>query len=362
MTGSHSLPPENEVRSIACLMINGIGDIMCVTPTLTALRQRYPNAHVTLIIRQHLRGLVEGSRDVDALLFYETARPWDRLAFFWRTRRRRFDLWVDLHVPTFNTVSSNERDFFRNAMLMRMAGARYRVAYAVPQLLPYLTHPVAVPNSADLRRLNIVDTTLALAAPQPGQRYRKYIPISRADRKWAEDALPDAQELRFALFFGSRQSADLWPTERIADFLQLLVQAWPQAELVLIGGEHEAEFADKMNAWLPEAARSLLRNFIGKASFSQTAALLARCNAMVSTDSGPMHIADAVGIPIVALFSSKNHHEIWRPVDSRAIVINHAVECGPCFAADCRFDNKCMKLIEPTEVLAALRLASLNSG
>ena len=119
--GTQDLPPATQVRTIACLMLNGIGDIVCVSPVFEALKRRYPAARLTIIMRLHLRGLVEGSAFVDDVLFYETARPWQRVVFMARANRRRFDLWVDLHVPTFNTMSSNRRDFLRNAWLLRVA-------------------------------------------------------------------------------------------------------------------------------------------------------------------------------------------------------------------------------------------------
>jgi heptosyltransferase-2 len=68
-----------------------------------------------------------------------------------------------------------------------------------------------------------------------------------------------------------------------------------------------------------------------------------------------MHIADALGLPMVALFSSKNYIDIWRPLERRTVVLNHAVECGPCFRAQCPFGNRCMDLIEPREALAAVQ-------
>jgi ADP-heptose:LPS heptosyltransferase len=67
-----------------------------------------------------------------------------------------------------------------------------------------------------------------------------------------------------------------------------------------------------------------------------------------------MHIADAVGMPIVALFSSKNHVRIWQPLEPRCTILNRQVDCGPCFRATCPRENLCMDLIEPREVVAAL--------
>ena len=68
-----------------------------------------------------------------------------------------------------------------------------------------------------------------------------------------------------------------------------------------------------------------------------------------------MHIADAMKVPTVALFSSKNYPAIWMPLSRNCLVINHPVDCGPCFQDTCHLANKCMNLIEPAEVLDALQ-------
>ena len=354
MTERRALPTREEVRRIGCLMLNGIGDILCVTPMLEALKERYPEAQLTMMIRPHLRALVEGNPFVDKLIFYDTARSLKRLVFLWEVRRQKFDLWIDLHVPTFNTVFRDERDLFRNAFLMRASGATYQLAYAVPQLRRYLSHPVPLPQEHERTSTNIVDTTLALIDPGPKRRYKKHMPISDSNRAWAERVLAPRHGPRIGLFIGGRQSAKIWPQRRVMDFVALLFEEIPDAELVLLGDEHETALAEAIVSSFSETTRSRVRNLVCKADLGQMAAALERCRAVVSTDSGPMHIADAGEIPMVVLFSSHNWPAIWRPMNPNARVINHPVECGPCFQATCHLGNKCMDLIDPREALDAL--------
>ena len=357
------LPPPAEVRTIACLMLNGIGDILCVTPTLQALRLRYPEAKLTVIIRPHLRELLDGNPCVDELLCYETDRKWKRPLFMWRLYRHRFDLWVDLHVPTFNTMSSNRRDFRRNAWLMRASAARFRRAYEVPELAGALSHPLRYPTDKERRETNIVDMTLGLAGPGPDSRFLKHMPVSAADHEWARTELPDSTAPRIALFFGARQPAEIWPESRVLDLIALLGEELPEAELVLIGGEHEAGLAATMAAATSGRGSASLRSFICRANLPRTAALLARCDAFVSTNSGPMHVADAMKVPTVALSSSKNHQAIWRPMLPGSVMLNQPVDCGPCFQSTCPMGtNKCMDLIEPRRILAALMQLLRASG
>lgn len=116
-------------------MVNGIGDTICVTPAIEALRQKYPDAELTVIIRPRIVPLVSGNPNIDDVIVYDTGNGVrKRLEFFVALIQKRIDLWVDLHVPTFNTTSSNRRDYFRNSIMMRIARPVYRVGYAAPGL------------------------------------------------------------------------------------------------------------------------------------------------------------------------------------------------------------------------------------
>jgi heptosyltransferase-2 len=324
-----------------------------VTPALEALKERYPGARLAMMIRPHLRELVDRNPAVDEVIAFGQGSIGRRLAFLREVRRRRFDLWVDLHTPTFNTVTSNRRNFARNALLMRLSGARFRRGYAVPELARHLTHPLPVPAQARLRVENVVALTLALAWPRTDRPYPKRFAIAAEERAWAQQALPD-DGLRVALFFGTRQPANAWPRAHCARLVELILERMPEAELVLIGDATDVALATALRGRLETSRAQRLRDFTGRATFGQTAALLARCDAMVSSDSGPMHIGDAVGVPMVALFSAHNYPGVWSPINGRAVVIHHEIECGPCLLATCPVGNRCMANITPDEVLEAL--------
>ena len=346
-------PAPQEVRRIGCLMLNGVGDILCASPALEALRDRYPTAHLTVMVRPHLRGLVEANPAVDEVLAFGSGSLGRRLAFLRELRRRRFDLWVDLHTPTFNTVTGNTRHFVRNAFLMRWSGARFRRAYASRPLAGHLTHPLPCPDDAQLSALNVVDLTLALAWPRTDREYRKRLGITPGDRRWALEALPEGPR-RIGLYFGSRQPAKLWPAASMVRLTRMILERLPDVALLLIGDATDAARAESLVAALDPAQRARVRDFTGRATFGQTASLIERCAAVVSSDSGPMHMVDAMDVPMVALFSSHNYPAVWRPVNGRSTVIFHEIECGPCMLAECPIGNRCMANITPEEVFAAL--------
>jgi len=336
-------------------MLNGIGDILCVTPTIQAIKEAYPQAKLSVIVRPHLRSLLRDNPYVDDLIFYDTSRVWKRLIFLRVVRQQKFDLWVDLHVPTFNTVSNNGRDFFRNRMLMQSAGARYRLAYEVEQLRPQLTHRVGLVDEQAMSTTNIVDTTLALMKRQGDDSLVKFIPVNEVNRNWAELRFPASGKVRIAMFFGSRQSADVWPEEYAQELVNRVFEESAETEILLIGGPEQKWLATRLMDSVNAERKLQIFDLVGLADLNQTAALMARCSLVISTDSGPMHIADAQKVPIVALFSAKNHADVWKPVQSQSRVLQRKVDCGPCFLADCPHDNLCMRQIYPGEVMDACR-------
>lgn len=346
------LPADQKIDRILCLMINGIGDYLCVTPTLRALRTQFPDAQIALVVRPVLTDMVSANPDVDQVILFEADSPRHRLNAFKCIYQYRATLWIDLHVPTFNTVSSNDRDFFRNKLLMICSRAPIKVAYGVPQLKRWLSHPLTVPSVDRLMSTNIVETTLALVGGEGSAAYTKRITITAQDVQWADDHLGKTGSY-IGFFTGSRQAADIWPSELALDFLRRVFKSLPDYKVVLIGGTGEIEFASMVVA--DDELKPNVVNLVGQASFGQTSAILKRCSAFVSTDSGPLHIADAVGTQIVALFSSKNYVEVWRPVSPGARLLNHQIDCGPCFKADCDRDNACMRMITPQSVLDLLR-------
>jgi heptosyltransferase-2 len=355
------LPPQREVRQIACLMLGGIGDILAATPAMAALKERFPGSRLSLILRRRLVPLVSGNPHIDAVIAYDSG-TWGRLRFFRELRRQCYDLWVDLHMPTFHTVASADKVFLRNALIMRAARTRYRLGYGVRFLRRRLTHALPVPPHERLANENIVDTTLALLGPPAGVGRRKVMAIAARDREWARTLLPQIPGNRFGFFFGGRQSANHWPIPRAREFVDRLLAEHAGAELVLIGDRYEKALAAALLEAVDPALRPRIVDLVGVADFGRTAAVFERCAAAVCTDSGPMHIADAVAVPLVALFSGKNHLPIWLPTGSPSVVLYHHVECAPCLRSECPIGNMCMDAITAEEVLTAVREVLSRQG
>ncbi len=339
-------------------MLGAIGDFLVTTPTMAALARQFPDARLTVIIRRQIAELAIHISSINEVITYDQSNPFTKVKFLFRLQQQRFDLWVDLHAPTPNTVCSNHRVFMRNAFLLHFPRARYRLGFSVPWLRHFLTHGVPVPDEKTLRSENIVDTTLRLADTAPCHLRKKELAVADHHRSWAGSFLravgcEGAPLIGF--FFGSKQPSDTWPIENVVAFCNELRTAFPSYAFLLIGGPAEAPVAGQMELNGISHCSPPFVNCIGKTSLMQTAALLERCSVFVTTDSGPMHIADAIGTPIVALFSNKNFRSIWEPLTEKKKVLQVMEPCGPCFSDTCPNNNRCMRSITPDEVISAVR-------
>lgn len=351
------LPPPADVKSVACLMLGEIGDLLVTTPTLSSLKAHYPGSKLSLITRSHLADLVRNNPDVDEIVSFESGNPLAKGLFLARISIRHWDLWVDLHTPTYNTVCSNERVFRRNALLMRSARSRYRLGFAMPEMLPYLTHPVPVPDEKTLQTENIVDTTRRITYSNGEACGGKKLIVDDESLRWAGDLLGKYRldtACLVGLCFGAKQPASRWPLPRIAEFCERARTGLPGYRFLLFGGPYEKGLSADLRNSLADDTKSRIVDLVGSTSLLQTAALMSMCRAVVTTDSGPMHIADALGTPMVALFSSHGYLPVWKPLNAKSHVLNAGVPCRHCLLSACDNDNLCMQLIDPRDVLLAL--------
>ncbi|CAM8630788.1 RfaF ADP-heptose,LPS heptosyltransferase [Comamonadaceae bacterium] len=350
------LPKEHEVKHVVCLLLGEIGDALVCTPTLQALRVHYPCARLTLIARPPVVAMLSPGGLVDAFVVFGGTHALGRLAFFWRLWQLRCDLWVDLQAPTFNTFGTDGRIFQRNTLLRRIARSRYQRVFSAPGARDKVSHPVPVPVRAVLETENMVDTTLRLMGPVPVSvsSRAKHLGVSAAAQTWAKDWWTAAQldsATVLGLFFGSKQPAKFWPQERVQALLTQWLDAHAHHQVVILGAAHEEALTRGLLQRLPVAHVARVKSAVGVCSLTQTAALMQRCDVMVCTDSGPMHMADALQRPMVALMSHHNHQGLWAPISPGATVIAKQVPCGPCFKDVCDKDNACMARITAEEVM-----------
>jgi lipopolysaccharide heptosyltransferase I len=292
---SRSPLAEYDARRVVLIKPSALGDIVHALPVLTALRRRYPSAHLTWVVNRTYEPLLRGHPDLDATLPFDRGASragWRRgacnyVSFFRELRRRRFDLAVDL------------QGLLRSGLMVAATGAGRRVGLATARegAAWFYTDVVPVPCPSAIHavdRYGLVAEALGAGAGPKAFR----VPVGAEARAWAEEALRDCPRPWLMVGVGSRWPTKRWPPEHFAT-LTALAQARFGGTAVFVGGPDEAPLAEAVRAALAGPAR----NFSGRTSLPQLAGLLDRADVMLANDTGPLHLAAALGRPVVAPYT-----------------------------------------------------------
>lgn len=331
-----------------------LGDIVLLGSVARNLRLHWPDAHLTFLTESAYAGVIPLNPDVNAALTFPR-RALDWPGFIRRLRAAKFT-----HVLDFDNTD-------KTALVARATGAQVRAAFD-RELIPYrhrrfYTHSAKVTN-AFYDSHHITETYLELPAAigvPIFSRDVRLIPPARALEAAAAltgrraDQHSASGSKRVLVHPGSRSPCRIWPADRFAAVCDRL-----QDELgVLVFAT-----AGPTEKPLVEQVRSLAKLHIVATDAPQTvgglSALLAQFDVFLCHDSGPMHVAAAVGTPVVALFGSQNA-TIWRPLGERHTVLQTPLPCAcigaaapaPCVPGD-SYRSYCVRKVSADEVYAAV--------
>jgi ADP-heptose:LPS heptosyltransferase len=319
---------EPDVGKIAVVRANAIGDFIFALPALDALRSAYPRAELVLLgAPWHSRFLTGRPGPVDRVVSLPALPgvrepgpgelPGDREAFLAKLRAERFDLAIQLHGGGRHT----------NPLVAAM-GARLTAGLRAPDAQPldrwirYLYYQPEV-----FRYLEVVGLVGALPVT-----YRPTLQLTNEDRKEAWALVPDGGRPLVALHPGASDLRRRWPAKRFAAVGDALAEAG--AEVLITGTGSEADLVVRVVGAMHQPARPL----VDALSLGGLAALYARCAVVVANDTGPLHLAEAVGAPTVGLYWVGNLIN-GAPVDRdrHRPLISWTLNCPDC-GLDCTRD------------------------
>jgi heptosyltransferase-2 len=330
-------------------------------PALRAVRGRFLEARIAIVARPYVADIYRGQKICDDFISYDPNGAHaglsgrERLAR--ELRAREFDVALLL------------QNAFEAAWLAWRAGIPERIGYARDGRSLLLTKRIPVPKHGEippheqfyylelLRRAGWIDSLPRECSVR--------LDVAEAQRKRAEQTLSAAGARhnvpRIAIGAGaSYGSAKCWPPERFADFVNRF-RLHTDADVILFGTASEQSVADAIAAGIKGPSIRL----VGKTVIADLPTLLSQCQLFVGNDSGAMHVAAAVGLPIVAIFGPTDPHGT-APITPRCTVVQEKPYCSPCFLRRCPIDHRCMTRIMPDAVEAAarawLRSAEVASG
>lgn len=347
-----SLTPD---KKILIRGVNWIGDAILTLPGIKAIRHAYPDAHISLLVKPWVSEIFHNNPDIDEIILYDENFKGitGKIKLAKILREKNFD----------------EAILFQNAfdaaLISWLAGIPERKGYKRDGRGFLLT--TALPVTKDILSkhqvyyyLNILrsaDTVISEVHP--------YLPITDEERQWARTLLNSKLETRNThLLIGINPgatygSAKRWPAERFAELINKAINEL-DGKVIIFGSASEAGIADEiiesagaMHGSPPSHTHIL--NMSGKTTLRQLAALIAECDTFITNDSGPMHIASALFIPVVAIFGSTNKF-ITGPFGEGHKIITKDLPCSPCMKRECPEGHlKCMEEIAAEEVFSALK-------
>jgi len=330
-----------EAANILIRVPNWVGDAVLAIPAIKAVRERFPRAEITLMVRPWVAGLFTAAPFVDKIWSEEkpgSVADWSRIAR--QIRGRSFDL--ALLLP----------NSFESALMMFLAGVPRRVGYATDGRRWMLTNAVAPVKTS----LHQVDYYLELLKPLSANTWRPSISIEAAGEERANarrllgaEGVPGGEPF-LALNAGAAYgSAKRWDETRFAAVADILA-AELRFHIALIGSEKERSIAEQIRHRMHTPASVLA----GKTTLETLIGVLAESSLMITNDSGPMHIAAALGVPTVAVFGPTDE-QVTGPCGPRTRIVKQAVECSPCLLRECPIDHRCMTGVSVEDVCNAAR-------
>jgi lipopolysaccharide heptosyltransferase II len=333
----------SDYRRILIIKPSSLGDVIHALPTLAALRDRFPSAHITWLVKRQWAGVLERAEGLDRIWPIEPGLPgWLRVVP--SLRAVAFDLVIDL------------QGLFRSGAIAWLTGCPTRIGFANGREGSPLcyTQRVIVPtlDTHAVDRYLLIASALGATPKGPPQFRTRLCSI---DREQIAQLLKDcglAPGSRWiAINVSGRWDTKRWPPERFAAVADAL-QEERLGPVALIGSRDDRA-----------ATQAVLRSMhttpidlTGQTSPELLPALLASASLLLTNDSGPMHIAAAMGTPVVALFGPTSPLRTG-PYGAEHRVLRSGVPCSPCFSRTCRnpVPLECLTSIDPKTVIEAVR-------
>ncbi len=373
------------LQRIAVRGVNWLGDAVMSTPALQRLREARPGAHITLLTQEKLKSLWLGHPAIDAV---QTFAPG---ASAWQVGRR-------LRAQKFDTglILPNSP---RSALEFWLAGIPERIGYARPWRNWFLTRRVAPrAGAAEMHKRSVDEINRLIrepasappaALPATAHHIHRYLQLAAAlgaspepvpPRLVVSDEVTPQLLARSELgggpspavpWFGLNAGAEYgpakrWPEDRFSE-AAIQIQRRVKCRWLIFGARGELELATRIAGHVSRANEKVLGpadaapmppvlNLAGATNLGELCAALKLCRVLLTNDSGPMHIAAALGTPVVVPFGSTSPELTGPglPGDPRHACLRAAAPCAPCFLRACPIDFRCMTGISVDRVVTAV--------
>jgi len=322
-----------------------IGDVVLTTPAIRALKHHYPETHLTVLVAPLTEDLFRGNPDIDQVLVddrrgrHQGIKGWFRLVR--EIRLQHFDCAINFHTKR------------RTNLLIFLAGISRRIGYSNNKFGFLLTDRILDVRATGEKHESQFCLDVLKAIDIFSQDQTLMVPCHSESEVWAENLIKsqgDKSGRRFiALHPGSSCATKMWPAKKFIELADILQNKF-QARIVLVGASSVKEVAEEIEGGVSGA----VLNTVGQTNVGQLTSLLKRCDLLVSNDSGPVHIAAALGVPVVSIFTRNQpgiNPERWCPLGSKSRFAAPPLDMSLSFAKGQPEDSAYLHSISVEQVL-----------
>ncbi len=334
MTGGKENP------KILIKAVNWVGDAVLMTPAVRGLRKKFPGSHIAVLVKPRVKDVFRENNDINEIIVYggrDDSPITGKLKLIREIRRKKFDLGIAVQPRSYEA-----------AFILFLGGVRERIGYSHFLRNLLLTKTVKLSKEAK----HDVDVFSGVLEPL-GVVLDEKKPVLNTDsvsEEWADKFLKENRiernDILVGLNPGSYSQARRWPEDRYAKLADEIIRGFNAKVLVFSGPGDDGVVSNVCSA----AREDLI---VGRTDLLQLAALCRKCRVVVSNDTGPAHIASAVGTPVITISGATDPVRTG-PYGEGNIAINKSLSCSPCFLEECG-DLKCMKEVTVDEVLEAVK-------
>lgn len=326
---------------------NWVGDLVMATPAFRSLRENFPKARITLLTKAYVKEVLQASPWFNEIIVYDPQERDKGIKGFLKLaadlRKKRFDLAI-LFTNSFST-----------AIMAKLARIRHIVGYNRNYRSLLLTNKIPAPKINGLYKPEpMVDYYLRICEYLDCPTVKRELSLftDEENEKKAEEIFNsygiDGRKVIIGLNVGAAYgSAKYWVDAYFAQVADYLLEKGH--EVILFAGPKEGWIAEKIQSMMEQKPVNLANENLPLCLLKS---LIRRCSLLITTDSGPRHLATAFGVPVIALLGPTD--PVYSQTDSQTIVITEELECSPCMLRECPTDHRCMSLITPQRVIEAV--------
>lgn len=330
---------------------NWLGDAVMALPAIADARRHYPDAHLAVAARQSVAPLFTMVAGIDEVITLPGRGGWRALSSWQQDAAVLANGQFDAALLLPNS--------FATGLIASRSGIAERWGFATDWRARYLTRAVPKPKGPLHQGAYYQALTTALAMP-PGPLHARVWPNQDRARAVLREIGLDLDE-PFAVFApgAAYGRAKQWLPERFAQLAHMLIEQrnW---SVVMVGANADRDVCREIEGRMPKTGTKINRliDFAGKSDLPTLAGILAVARAVVSNDSGAMHLAGAVGTQVVALFGATDETRT-SPLSASAesptpAILTHQVFCRPCMLRECPIDHRCMRGITAERAFESL--------